>query len=125
MICWCIFSDNLFFAFSLLVFFSLIFFQVRTLLYKYNYFNLPACARNEEVGFDNCTMRMLLHPSFGPWTPKRENYTRKKYHNPHYYSADDNVCIHMLSSNKGKVKSKKKKKEGRKKKEKQKQKKQK
>ena len=93
-----------------MVFFSLIFFQVRTLLYKYNYFNLPACARNEEVGFDNCTMRMLLHPSFGPWTPKRENYTRKKYHNPHYYSADDNVCIHMLSSNTGKKKRRKKKK---------------
>ena len=72
--------------------------SVRTLLYKFTPFNPPKCSLSESVGFTNCTMDMILHPSFGPWTPKRENYTNIGYFNPHYYNSKD-VCLHMKSSN--------------------------
>ena len=77
--------------------------SVETLLYMYSNYNLPKCAVSES-GFDNCTMFMILHPSFGPWTPLRENYTRKSYHNPHFFNTDD-VCLHMASSNEDLVSS--------------------
>ena len=72
--------------------------EVETLLYKFNFFNPPSCSTSGQDRFTNCTMKNILHPSTGAWTPLRENYTTSGWYNPHYYNTA-NVCLHAVSSN--------------------------